>query len=72
MKVTARLERAGDGSWTASMMEGDAIVLGTGESREAALNDLRGGLELLVESLKAEGKTLPQASSEYVVLEIAA
>lgn len=72
MKVTARLERAGDGSWTASMIEGDNIVLGSGETREDALADLRGGLELLLESLRAEGRTLPQASSEYVVLEIAA
>ena len=72
MKVNARLERAGDGSWTASMVEGDTFVLGTGSSRDAALADLRSGIELLAETLKAEGRTLPQSVAEYVTLDVAA
>ena len=72
MKVNARLERAGDGSWTASMMDGDNIVLGTGETREEALTDLRHGIELLVESLRSKGKSLPEPSIEVVSIEVAA
>lgn len=72
MKINARVERAGDGSWTASMIEGDNIVLGTGDTRETALEDLRKGVELLVECLKSEGKRLPESSIEMVSIEIAA
>lgn len=72
MKLTARLERAGDGSWTASMMDGDNIVLGTGDTREDALADLRRGIALLIESLKSEGKSLPESSIELVSIEVAA
>ena len=72
MKVTARLERAGDGSWTASMMDGDNIVLGAGNTRDEALADLRSGIELLLESLKSEGKSLPESSIELVSIEVAA
>ena len=72
MKINARIERAGDGSWTASMIEGDNIVLGTGDTREAALDDLRKGVELLIDHLKSEGKPLPESSIELVSIEVAA
>lgn len=72
MKVNARLERADDGSWTASMMDGDNIVLGTGDTREEALTDLRRGIETLIEYLKSEGKSLPEPSVELVSIEVAA
>ena len=72
MKVNARLERAGDGSWTASMMDADNIVLGTGDTRDEALADLRRGIETLIEYLKSEGKSLPEPTIEVVSIEVAA
>ncbi len=66
MKINARVEQAGDGSWTASLLEPGTIVLGTGNTRDAALADLRSGLELLMEA----GESLSEAASEYVTLEV--
>lgn len=54
------------------MMDGDNIVLGTGDTREDALADLRRGIALLIESLKSEGKSLPESSIELVSIEVAA
>lgn len=66
MKINAKLEQAGDGSWTASFLEPGTIVLGTGDTRDAALADLRSGLETLLEA----GERLPEAATEYVTLEL--
>ncbi len=72
MKLTATLEPAEDGSWTASMIDGDNLVLGTGDTRDEALADLRKGIETLIEYLKSEGKSLPESSIELVSIEVAA
>lgn len=71
IKFAATLEQAGDGSWTAAII-GEEIVLGSGDTREAALNNLREGVEGLLEYLKSKGQTLPQSSIEIVNIEVAA
>ena len=71
VKLTATVERAGDGTWTAAVM-GEHTVLGTGATREEALTDLRSGVSTLIDYLKSEGKPLPQSSIELVSIEVAA
>lgn len=74
MKITATLERAGDGSWTASTYIGEKnLVLGTGDTRDAALNDLSKGVQDFVEYLKDKGEPMPDLYAvEVVTLEVAA
>jgi predicted RNase H-like HicB family nuclease len=51
-KITATVEQAGDGSWTASVI-GKHIVLGTGDTKEAAIENLREGMAgVLVDGLQ--------------------
>jgi predicted RNase H-like HicB family nuclease len=71
VKLTAMLEQAGDGSWTAALV-GEHTVLGTGDTREEALADLRQGIEGLVDHLKRKGEPLPQSGIELVTIEVAA
>ena len=71
MVITAMVEQAGDGTWTAAVI-GEHSVLGTGETRENAVEDLRRGVTGLIEYLKSKGETLPQPSVELVNIEIAA
>ena len=71
VKLTATVERAGDGTWTAAVI-GEHTVLGTGATREEALSDLRSGVSALIDYLKSEGKPLPQSSIELVSIEVAA
>jgi predicted RNase H-like HicB family nuclease len=71
VRLTATLERAGDGTWTAAVI-GEHTVLGTGVTREDALNDLRSGISALIDYLKSEGQPLPQSSIELVNIEVAA
>jgi predicted RNase H-like HicB family nuclease len=54
---TAIVEQAGDGSWTASIV-GEHTVLGTGDTPEEALADLRNGTRLLLQYLKDKGLPL--------------
>jgi predicted RNase H-like HicB family nuclease len=71
VRLTATVERAGDGTWTAAVI-GEHTVLGTGVTREDALNDLRSGISALIGYLKSEGQPLPQSSIELVSIEVAA
>jgi predicted RNase H-like HicB family nuclease len=71
VRLTATVERAGDGTWTAAVI-GEHTVLGTGVTREDALNDLRSGISALIDYLKSEGQPLPQSSIELVSIEVAA
>ena len=57
VEFPAMVEEAGDGTWTAASV-GEHSVLGTGASREEALEDLRKGVAGLVEYLKRN----PQSS----------
>ena len=71
-KFTATVEQAGDGNCTAALFGEKDIVLGTGATKEEALEDLRRGLEGLIEHLKAEGESLQPSSIEIVSIEVAA
>ena len=71
VRLTAMVEPAEDGTWSASVI-GEHSVLGTGATREEALADLREGVAGLLDYLKSEGKPLPQSSIELVSIEVAA
>ncbi|MCL2661128.1 MAG: hypothetical protein FWD64_11520 [Acidobacteriaceae bacterium] len=68
------LEQAGDGTWTAAIV-GEHSVLGTGQTKESAVEDLRRGVTGLMEYLKTKGGD-PAATFhqniELVNIEIAA
>jgi predicted RNase H-like HicB family nuclease len=70
-KFTAMVEQAGDGSWTASVI-GEHTVLGTGDTKEEAVEDLRNGIQGLLEYLKEKGLPLPTQTAKYMTLEVAA
>ena len=72
LKFAATVEQAGDGSWTAAIINDEQITLGTGDTREAALLDLQRGVEGLCEYLKSQGIPLPRLDMEVVSIEIAA
>jgi predicted RNase H-like HicB family nuclease len=71
-KFTATIEQAGDGSWTAALFGNKDIVLGTGDTRDEALDDLRKGLVALIGYLKEKGESLLQSSVEVVSIEVEA
>ena len=51
----ATVEQAIDDTWTAVVI-GEHTVLGNGETREAALDNLQQGIDRLVEYLKDTGR----------------
>jgi predicted RNase H-like HicB family nuclease len=67
MQITATVEQAEDGSWTACAHVGDDLILGDGDTQEEAIASLGDGLRSWVEYLKEKGKSLPQ----IVTLEVA-
>ncbi len=71
-KFTATVERAADGSWTAALFGEKDIVLGTGATKDEALDDLRAGIAGLMNYLKDKGQSLPETSIELVSIEVAA
>jgi hypothetical protein len=68
MQITATVERAEDGSRTASAHIGEHLVLGDGDTQEEAVASLGDGLRSWVEYQKSKGESLPQ----MVTLDIAA
>ena len=70
-RFTATVEQAGDGTWTAAMI-GEHTVLGTGATKDEALDDLRKGVSGLIEHLKMKGIDLQPSSVEIVSIEVAA
>ncbi len=70
-KFTAMVEQASDGTWTAAVV-GEHSVLGTGGTRDAALDDLRLGVAGLVAHLKRKGEPVPNSTVEIVSIEVAA
>jgi predicted RNase H-like HicB family nuclease len=70
-QFTGTVEKAEDGSWTAACEIGDHLILGDGDTREEALEDLRKGLTGTIEYLKSKGESLPQSSIEVVTIEVA-
>jgi hypothetical protein len=54
------IEQAGDGSWTAAII-GENTVLGTDDTRDEALDDLRKSLVVLIGYLKESPCLSPQS-----------
>jgi predicted RNase H-like HicB family nuclease len=69
-KFAAMVEQAGDGTWSACIV-GEHTVLGTGATREEAIEDLRRGIAGLIEYLRETGQPVP-AMTEVVSIEVAA
>jgi predicted RNase H-like HicB family nuclease len=72
MKVTATVEKASDGTFTAVAAIGEHTIIGDGDTRDEALSSLRSGVSSLVEYLKSEGEPLLRSSIELVSIEVAA
>jgi predicted RNase H-like HicB family nuclease len=70
-KFAAMVEQAGDGTWSACVV-GEHTVLGTGATREEAIEDLRRGIAGLIEYLKETGQPVPAMTTEVVSIEVAA
>ena len=70
-KFTAVLEAADDGSWSAYML-GESLVVGTGKSRDAALEDLREATRFWLEYMRESGQPVSSNSTEVVTFEVAA
>jgi predicted RNase H-like HicB family nuclease len=70
-KFTAIVEQAQDGSWSACVV-GEHTVLGQGDTKEQAIDDLRNGIAGLIEYLKETGQPVPSVSVELVSIEVAA
>lgn len=67
MQITATVEQAEDGSWTACAHILDDMILGDGDTQEEAVASLQDGLRSWIDYLKEKGKSLPQ----MVTLEVA-
>ena len=70
-KFTAILEQADDGSWSAYTLT-PSLVIGCGESKDAALEDLRGAMAFWLSYMKETGQAIPAVSAELVSFEVAA
>ena len=70
-KFTAVLESAEDGTWSAYTLA-PSLVIGSGNSRDAALDDLRLAMTLWLDHMKQTGQPIPPTSSELVSFEVAA
>jgi predicted RNase H-like HicB family nuclease len=70
-KFAAMVERASDGTWSACVV-GEHTVLGTGATRDEAIEDLRRGIAGLMEYLKETGQPVPGMTTEVVSIEVAA
>jgi predicted RNase H-like HicB family nuclease len=70
-KFTAMVEQARDGSWSACVV-GEHTILGQGDTKEQAIDDLRNGIAGLIEYLKETGQPVPSVSVELVSIEVAA
>jgi predicted RNase H-like HicB family nuclease len=66
VRLTATVEQASDSTFTAVAVIGEHSILGTGDTKEAAIEDLREGAEGLFEYLKSKGQPLPQLASVEV------
>ena len=65
-KFTARVGQAGDGTWTAAVI-GQHTVLGTGDTRELAVENLKDGIKSLLQFLAWEGSLEFLALHSYTI-----
>ena len=70
-KFIAMVEQADDSTWTASIL-GEHTLLGTGETKEAAIESVREGIVSLTSYLASKGQSFPGVRAELVELEVAA
>jgi predicted RNase H-like HicB family nuclease len=70
-QFTAVLEQGDDKSWGAYTLS-PSLVIGTGETREAALADLRTAMAIWLEFMKETGQQVPPATPQLVTFEVAA
>lgn len=70
-KFTAVLEHGDDGTWSAYTLS-PSVVIGSGESRDAAIDDLRTAMSFWLEFMKETGQVVPPDSAELVSFEVAA
>jgi len=68
---TAVLEQGDDGSWSAYTLS-PSLIIGTGTTKDAALEDLRAAVAFWLEYMKDTGQPIPVVSTELVSIEVAA
>lgn len=68
----AELIQESDGSWSAIVDNGQHLVSGQGDTKEAAVEDLKIGLSEWIQVMKEEGIPIPSHTKEYVKVEVAA
>lgn len=66
--LTATVERAEDGTYTVLALIGEHTIIGNGDSKVAAIEDLRRGAATLFEYLRSTKQSLP----EIVIIDVAA
>jgi predicted RNase H-like HicB family nuclease len=70
-QFTAVLEQGDDKSWSAYTLS-PSLVIGTGETKEAALADLRTAMAFWLEFMKETGQPVSATTTELVSFEVAA
>jgi predicted RNase H-like HicB family nuclease len=70
-KFTAILEQADDATWSAYSLT-PSLVIGTGQTRDEALSDLRTAIAFWMEFMKETGQPIPAPNTELVTVEVAA
>ena len=68
---TAIVERGDDRSWSVYTLS-PSRTAGTGETKEAAVSDLRSAMSFWLEFMKDSGQTLPVETTEIIPFEVAA
>ncbi len=70
-KYTAILKQAEDGSWSAYTLT-PTVAIGVGDTKESALEDLKSGMSLWLDHMKATGEAVQAPNMEVVSIEVAA
>jgi predicted RNase H-like HicB family nuclease len=70
-QFTAVLEQGEDKTWSAYTLS-PSLVIGTGESKEAALADLQSAMAFWLEFMKETGQQVSLTTTEVVTFEVAA
>jgi len=60
VKLTGTVERAEDGSYTAVVVIGEHTIIGDGDTKDAAIEDLGRGAVVLIDYLKSKNRSLPE------------
>jgi predicted RNase H-like HicB family nuclease len=71
MATFTAMEQGDDGSWSAYTLS-PSLVIGTGETKDAALADLRTAMAFWLEFMKETGQPVSPTTTELVSFEVAA